>query len=423
MIGRGAGAPHSRDDGGKMAGSSFWAPLRAPAYRRLWIGQTVSVIGDKVNQIAMGVMVYQLTGSLLQMGVMLGVTMLPAALFAMFAGAFVDRWHRGRTMLVSDLIRAGVVLLVPLVVRFGIGYAYAVAFLVATVSLFFEPAKLSLIPELVSADELMAANSLDSASMATAELLGLALGGIIVTQLTYAGAFVFDAATYLVSAAFIALVARHAGARPAAPQDRGSDLLAEVREGLRYIWEAPVLRNLVGVYCFAVVGGAASITMSYLLALKTYGNAGLAAPVRLAMVDGAITVGLLLGSVLVGRSGSTRAGLKFLTGLIAFGGLFAAVAFLPNIWSAMFVLLLLGIANMWFQIPMSTLMQQQTHESLRGRVFAARATIVRVFTVIGFVGGGAAAERLGIPVVVVIVGAIVLAAGLFGMTLPALRSA
>lgn len=406
-----------------MSGSSFWAPLRAPDYRRLWTGQTVSVVGDKVNQIAMGIMVYRLTGSFLQMGVMLGVTMLPAALFAMFAGAFVDRWHRGRTMVVSDLVRAGLVLLVPLVVRFGVGYAYGIAFLVATVSLFFEPAKLSLIPELVPADDLMAANSLDSLSMAGSELFGLALGGIIVAQLSYAGAFVFDAGTYLVSAGFVAVVARRAGARPAVAEDRRADLLDEVREGLRYIWDAPVLRGLVGIYAFAVLGGAASITMSYLLALKTYENAGPVASVRLAMLDASITIGLLLGSYLVGRSGSERAGMKFLTGLMLFGGLFALVAFIPTIWPAMVVLLLVGVANMWFQVPMATVMQQQTQESLRGRVFAARATVVRVFTVVGLIGGGVAAERFGVPAVVAVVGAIVLAAGLVGLTLPALRSA
>jgi MFS transporter, DHA3 family, macrolide efflux protein len=403
---------------------SMWAPLRTPDYRRLWVGQSVSVIGDKVNQIAMGVMVYKLTGSLVQMGVMLGVTMLPAALFAMFAGAYVDRWHRGRTMLVSDVCRAGLVLLVPFAVRFGVGYAYLIAFLVASVSLFFEPAKLSLIPELVPTESLMAANSLDNASTAGAELFGLALGGVIVARLTYSGAFVFDAATYLVSAAFIALIVRSAGRAPSREEGVArAGLMAEVREGLAYIWNAPVLRDLVGLYSFAVLGGAASITLSYLLALRTYEHAGPAEAVRLALFDTAITVGLLLGSLLMARAGSHGAGTKFLTGLVAFGIFFAAIAFAPSLWTAMPLLVVAGMANMWFQIPMSTLLQQQTNEALRGRVFAARATVVRVFTVVGLVGGGAAAERLGIPLVVLVVGGFVAVIGLIGWASPSLRSA
>jgi MFS transporter, DHA3 family, macrolide efflux protein len=406
-----------------MMAGSMWAPLKAADYRRLWLGQTVSVVGDKVNQIAMGVMVYKLTGSLTQMGLMLGATMLPAALFAMFAGAYVDRWHRGWTMFVSDMLRAGLVLLVPLAVRFGVGYAYVIAFLVATVSLFFEPAKLSLIPELVPGESLMAANSLDNASVAGAELFGLALGGVIVAQLGYGGAFAFDAATYAVSACFIALIARRAGRAPRRSEGSAEGLFAEVREGLEYIWHAPVLRDLVGIYSFAVVGGAAAITTSYLLALRTFEHAGPVESVRLAMLDTAITVGLLAGSVLMARSGSGSAGAKFLSGLVAFGLFFAALAFAPTIWAAMPLLFVAGIANMWFQIPMATLLQQQTHESLRGRVFAARTTIVRVFTVVGLVGAGAAAEHLGIPVVVVTVGAIVAVAGLLGWASPALRSA
>ena len=405
-----------------MNAGSIWAPLKHREYRRLWIGQTVSVVGDKVNQIAMAVMVYKLTGSLLQMGVLLGITMLPAALFGIFAGAYVDRWHRGRTMFVSDMLRAGLVLVIPLVVPLGITWAYLIAFLVAGVSLFFEPAKLSLIPELVPAESLMAANSLDSASVAGAELFGLALGGLTVAGLSYAGAFAFDAATYVVSACFVALIARNAGRAP----DRASpnrDLLGEVREGLWYIWRAPVLRDLVGVYSFAVLGGAASITLSYLLALKTYEHAGPVESVRLALIDTAITVGLLVGSLLIARSGSRGTGTKFLSGLVLFGIAFASLAFVPSMWFAIPVMLIAGVANMRFQIPMATLLQQQTRDSLRGRVFAARVTIVRVFTVVGLVGAGAAAERLGIPLVVGAVGGLVALAGLAGCTSRALRSA
>ena len=73
---------------------SVLAPLRSADYRRLWIGQVVSVVGDKINQIAMAIVVYAITGSMLQMGIMLGVTALPAALIGIPAGAYVDRWDR-----------------------------------------------------------------------------------------------------------------------------------------------------------------------------------------------------------------------------------------------------------------------------------------------------------------------------------------
>jgi MFS family permease len=73
------------------------APLRIADFRRLWLGQVVSVVGDKIHTIAMAMMVYSITGSMLQMGVMLGVTLLPAALFGLPAGVYIDRWDRRRT--------------------------------------------------------------------------------------------------------------------------------------------------------------------------------------------------------------------------------------------------------------------------------------------------------------------------------------
>ena len=88
---------------------------------------------------------------------MLGITLLPAALFGLLAGVYVDRWDRRRTMIWADLIRAGLVAVIPFVARFGIGWVYVIAFMVSSVSLFFIPAKRAIIPDLVPADELMAA--------------------------------------------------------------------------------------------------------------------------------------------------------------------------------------------------------------------------------------------------------------------------
>ena len=135
----------------------------------------------------MAMMVYAITGSMLQMGVMLGVTLLPPALFGLPAGVYIDRWDRRPTMIAADVMRAVVVVLIPYVVGFGIGWAYVLAFLASTVSLFFVPAKRSLIPDLGGTDQLMAANSLDNGSEAIAEIVGLGLGAAIVATSATSG--------------------------------------------------------------------------------------------------------------------------------------------------------------------------------------------------------------------------------------------
>jgi MFS family permease len=426
------------------------APLKIGDYRKLWVGQIVSVVGDKLNQIAMGIMVYKITGSMLQMGIMLGITVLPSALFGLIAGAYVDRWDRRRTMIGSDLLRAALVALIPwAIANGGVLSAYLLAFSVATVALFFEPAKLSLIPELVPDGELMAANSIDNASSAIAELVGLAFAGAVVGILGYARAFQLDAVSYVFSAGMIALISHRAVRRGAAAAPVASDALftldpdanplpeliaardlapdadpaagifAEVAEGARHIWRTPLLRDLTTLWAFAALGLGASITLGYGLALQRYDAGALG----LALLDGAIAIGLLIGTITVGRTDATHSGVRVLGGLTVFGVSFGLVAAAPTIWVAAPLLLIGGIANMWFLIPTITMVQRTTREELRGRVLAARQTITRIASAISIVLAGLAVEQLSMPAVILAVSAMVLAAAAWGWTRPSLRDA
>lgn len=397
--------------------SAVLAPLGVPDYRKLWIGQIVSVVGDKINQIAMAIMVYAITGSMLQMGIMLGVTLLPAALFGLVAGAYVDRWDRRITMIGADLLRAVVVLAIPFAVRFGVGWAYLLAFVTSTVSLFFLPAKRSLIPALVSEQQLMAANSLDTASEAVAELAGLAVGGVLVAALGYTAAFGIDAATFVFSAGCVALITHRAAARSRESTGRG--ILAEAAEGVRYIWHSDLLRELTAIYVFAAVFAAASVAVCYALALQRY-KAG--AP-GVAMLDAAVTAGILIGSVLVARSGLEHAGRKFLFGIAVYGVAFVLVAFAFSIWVAMVLLLVGGVANMWFFIPATTLFQLRSEDALRGRVLAASTSINRVAMVLGMVATGALADQVPLSWLAAGVGLCALLVALAGFTRPPLRDA
>ena len=200
----------------------------------------ISVVGDKINQIAMAMMVYAITGSMLQMGIMLGLSALPAALFGVIAGVYVDRWDRRATMLWADLARAALVIAIPFVVPFGIYWAYLITFLVSTIALFFVPAKRSVIPDVVPEEQLMAANSLDNASESVSELVGLGLGGALVALIHYQGAFAVDAVTFVFSAGMIYFMRYRRTPDPDGVEPTG--VIAEAREGLVYIWRSDVLR-------------------------------------------------------------------------------------------------------------------------------------------------------------------------------------
>ena len=400
-----------------MTGGRLWAPLRSADYARLWLGQLISVIGDKIDQIALGILVYEVTGSELQMGISLAISMLPAAIFGMMAGAYVDRWDRRRTMIVADLARAVLVCMIPFAVGVGLWLVYLIALAVATMSLFFEPAKLALIPDLVKSDELQAANSLDNATVSVAELLGLAFAAGLVALLGYRVAFFLDGVTYLVSAVAIALIAhRSVAGSGAVPGLRA--VAGEAIAGARYVVRHGVLRDLLVMYSAAAAGIAASVTLVYVLALDRF-KAG--AP-GLATLDGAITVGLLVGTLAIGYSSPGGSGRKLLTGLLAFGLLFPVAALMPSLLLAVPFLILGGIANMFFYVPIATLLQTSSEPEMRGRVFAAKQTTTRILSVFGFVGGGALAQAVGfVPTVLAVSGLIVIAAA-WGWTRPRLRA-
>ena len=396
--------------------SGVFAPLRVANYRWLWIGQFVSMIGDKIHQIAMAMLVYSATGSMFQMGLMLGITLLPAALFGLLAGVYVDRWDRRLTMIGADLVRAALVITIPFVFRFGIGWVYAIAFIVSTVSLFFVPAKRASIPDLVPADELMAANSLDDTSEAVAEFAGLAVGAAIVATLGSTAAFGIDAATFIFSAIMVSRISMQAV--PAAEASTAS-VWHEAADGLQHIWRTSVLRDLIGVYALAAVFAAGAIAVTYALALQRY-DAG--AP-GVALLDAAVTAGTIVGALAVGRSGALRPGRKFLQGIAGFGLSIAALALAQTIWVAVPLLALCGIANMWFVVPATTILQTRSAVSVRGRVMAASSSVNRIAMVGGVIAVGALSDSVSLSWVTAGIGAGALLAAVAGTLQASLRDA
>jgi MFS family permease len=320
-------------------------------------------------------------------------------------------------MVWADLARAALVVAIPFVVPYGLYWAYLIAFLVSSIALFFLPAKRAVIPDIVPAEHVMAANSLDNASESVAELVGLALGGVLMTVLQYRGAFIADAITFLFSSLMIYSMAYRRA--PSAEDAAVRSVMAEAREGLDFIWNSNVLRELMAVYVPAAVLGSAAISICYALALVRYDKG---AP-GLALLDGAIAVGALIGALAVARSGPSNPGLKFLFGTAAFGAALMLISLAATIWVAVILFVLGGVANMWFFIPATTIMQTHANVELRGRVMAALTTATRLAMVVGLVGAGALADKTSIPLLTAVTGAAAIGVAAVGFTRSALRKA
>lgn len=406
-----------------MAPRGVLSPLRRSDFRRLWIAQTVSIVGDKIHQVGLSIMVFNLTHSAIQMGLVLAITLLPAALFGLVAGPLVDRWDRRRTMIWADVARAALVGAIPFALALGLPAVYALAFASSTVALLFEPSRMALIPSLVSDDELMAANALDATTMSVAELLGIGFGGALVATIGYRTAFWVDAATFLVSAAFVVAIGYRAVARGPLLPFGIRTLWTDIRFGLDRIRGDGVLRGVAITYAAVALAAGAAITLSVLLALDVFTGSGLTPALRVTVVDLATTAGLLVGGMAVGMSGSRSAGKKYLWGIVAFGGVLILFLFVHDLWVAAAVLGLAGVANQYFGVPMLTMLQTHTESETRGRVFAVRMTMTRVAAVIGLAGAGLAAQVYGALPAMVGVGVFVVAVGALGFSMEELRRA
>lgn len=180
--------------------------LRQRPFALLWTGQTLSRVGDFVYEVALAWWVLQVTGSAAVMGSVLVVTFLPMLLLLLVGGVAVDRLHRPRLMIASDLARAAVVLGVAALAfadRLEVWHVYIAALVFGLADAFFQPAYAALVPQLVPKADLPSANSLTSVSAQAGRIAGPALGGLIVAALGAPLAFGINGLSFLVSAAFL----------------------------------------------------------------------------------------------------------------------------------------------------------------------------------------------------------------------------
>jgi DHA3 family macrolide efflux protein-like MFS transporter len=406
------------------AQSPYLRLARNTNFGLLWFGQLVSFFGDRVHQMALAVIVAQLAGPL-EVGLTFAATVIPNVVLGPLAGALVDRWDRRTTMIACDLVRAGLVLLVPIVIGVNIWLVYGVAFSVATVSLLFRPAKNALIPRIVPEDELVTANSASSVNETIADLLGYPVAGAIVTALSglLAAAFILDSATYLISAILlIAMVVPRDEFK--APPFRPALIWAEMVEGWNFlVRQRELLANTV-VSAAGRVAVGVEVVCSILYAKEFLDRSSLAYPANYGLLMAAIGAGSVVGGVAVGQYASRAAkGPLTIAGFVGMGLALFAAGFVTNPFVALGLFFMVGAANTVWLIPTITLFQERTPQRLMGRVVSSRQALVFgvMATAMGVAGWGATVA--GPATVLMIGGAICALAGLAGLLVPAMRSA
>ncbi len=350
----------------------------------LWLGQLCSQFGDRLTQLVLvGIVAARGSSSTLTLAKVLVATSLPALLINPLAGAYVDRWDRKRTMIICDLIRAGLILSLPVLVGWPHHLPfYLVVFGLFAVASFFIPARLALIPDLVPADRLNQANALFTTSGMIGSTVILLAGALLVEWFGITRNCWVNAAGYLASAAFIVPISRRKVDHSVPPATVGQ-ILRETRQ-------------LVGLLGFLMAGAGASVVVATVLIQRSLGSV----TKDVGIFSLWMGVGMLAGAMAYSRWGwsvSRRKalGLAFLGCGAALWGFVGAVQGLRSGVAASAVSIVLGFCLAPVGIVANTLVHERHPERLHGRIFSSLGVVVNGSLILSMLMAGIIVNRGG----------------------------
>jgi len=414
-------------DAGVRRQSPYLRLARNRNFSLLWVGQVISLIGEKVHTIALPFLVFGDTESALAVGLTFAASAIPNLLFGPVAGALVDRWDRRVTMIVADVLRAGLLITVPFLLRIDVALVYVVAFLVATITMLFRPAKTAVIPAIVDERDLVTANSASSIADTASDLVGLPLAGIVVAMVSDSLelVFVFIAATYLLSAVMLSVMT-------VPKQDlitsafRLRSIWQDVLEGWRFLRrQAELFSNtIVSTVAQVAVGAEIVATVPYTRVVLDL-TQGISEPEQAyAFLLTAVALGSVLGGVAIGAiNDRLPKGPMIIAGFVGMGTTLVLAGFVTNPYIAIGLFFFTGLFNMVYIVPTITMFQQRTPQPLMGRVVSSRQALVFGAIALSMGLSGWLSDLIGAQMVLIVAGAICAVSGAVGLLIPAMRNA
>lgn len=370
-------------------------------FQKLWVGQAVSVFGSLITRTALPwCALLFLHARALDMAFLVLADLLPGFLLGLFAGAWLDKRTKRPVMILSDILRFLLVASIPALAwagRLSLGYLFAVAPLMGTLSTVFEIAYQSYLPELVESERLGGANSRLSASASVAEICAFSASGWLVQTLGGPQALLIDAATFLVSAVSLALIRQPDSVLAPTDQSEELGLFHEATEGLRFVQGEPTLRSLALAQVALSLGSSLMGPLILLFMTRTLALE----PKYLGMVFaiGGVTslLGATLAEPLAKRLGVPRAtALGF--AIIPLGMLLVPLAPPRSALSYVFLAgnqLLTDPGWTIFEIHQTTLRQQLAPEQLLSRINAVTKVGGLGASLVGTLLAGTLGDTLG----------------------------
>jgi MFS family permease len=366
-------------------------PLRRyPAFRRLFVGQTISTFGSEVAAVAAPFQLFQLTHSTLQVGLLSLCELVPLLTLTIVGGAIADAIDRRRLLLVTETLLALVALGFAYNASLAEPHVWAIYVLVTLAMSIFSlgvAGMNTVIPRLVESHELPAANAIENVYGSTTNVAGPALGGVLIALLGLKGAYLLDAATF---AASLWSVWRLPALQPAHDAERPS--WATIRQGFRFVRQKPVLLGMFLTDSNAMVFGMPRALFPALAIDRFNGGAGTLGLMYAAPYAGALVSSLLSGWMTHVR----RRGLVVAIAAALWGVAIALFGFAETLWLALLLLAFAGAADNVSAVLRGTILWTVTPDELRGRVSGIEFAQVAATPALGNVEAGLVASLTSI---------------------------
>jgi DHA3 family macrolide efflux protein-like MFS transporter len=348
-------------------------------FKLLWVGQLLSQIGDQCLLIAAITLISNLSRSPLAMIIPATSIAIPQIIFGLVGGVMADRWNRKAVMIGSDVLRGLIVLCILLINSVQqLWILYLAAAGLALVGVFFYPARNAVIPNIVPANLLLAANSLIQGSWVIALVLGPVIAGTAV-ELWMPSAIIFDSATFFISAIIIAVmnVPKTASDQPGAAEE--NSVWEDMKAGLNFIRYNRALSRVLVITAIATLGIGAIVllTIPHLKAQLEAG--GLEYGIAMSMLG----LGSVLGGLMVNQL-SRRLSTSTIVGgmLILAGTAIVAFAFAPNYAVVLLSITVIGACVVVARGALDTISQALSPDAVRGRVQSAVNLLVVAATAV-----------------------------------------
>jgi predicted MFS family arabinose efflux permease len=394
-MGAGAGRRLTRALG-RQFGRGLW---RHRDFLLLWSAQGISAIGSRITRTALPMAAILVAdASAYELGLLAVALSLPGVLVAWVAGGWVDRHRRRPLLIATDLIRAAVLMAIPLAAfrhELSLPVLYAVAAITGVCTVLFNLADHVFITDLVSRKRLLDANGKREAIDAVAEISGPALGGALVALWTAPLAILADAATFVVSACLIARI-RKVEARP--KPVAATSFVDDVRTGIQVVFRTPAVRTLFCAMTIFTLCGSFMASLYTLFALRDLGLS----PAQLGVAIGCGGVGGLVGAALAGPAAARWGTRRTLLGSLALTAVMQAfIPLAPAVpWIAMLFLIASQVvgdgAMTVYLVNETTLRQQLLPQAALGRSAATWQVAAGLLTPAGALLGALLAEAFGL---------------------------